>query len=156
MDINDIEAGEYQLIEQRWDEPTSEPGQPFTFRRHRKGDRLTLSEADARRLVVAGAAVRPGEMERRAAAIALRDYKALLAQVPDELRAELEAQHAAEQEGALAPTPPQLPAPELPARAENKPAWVAWHVAQGMPRADAEKLSKDELIAAAHPGLAES
>lgn len=91
MDINDIKAGEYQLVAQRWDEPTSKPGEPFTFRRHRQGDKVKLSESDARRLVVAGAVVKPGELERRAAATALAQYKAALALVPDDLREHVQA-----------------------------------------------------------------
>jgi hypothetical protein len=86
VDINQIKGGQYQLIAERWDETTSKPGEPFTFRRHRKGDKVTLSEADARRLVMAGAVVKPGEMERRVAAAALAQYRAALALVPDDLR----------------------------------------------------------------------
>ena len=96
MDINEIKAGEYQLVVERWDERTSKPGEPFTFVRHRKGDLVELDEADARRLVLAGAVVTPGELERRAAEAARRQYRALLAQMPDALRRELAAQDAAE------------------------------------------------------------
>lgn len=55
MDINDIKAGTYLLVSQFWDEILSKPGQPFDFRRHRRGAVLDLNVDDARRLVLAGA-----------------------------------------------------------------------------------------------------
>lgn len=89
MDINDIKAGTYELVALRWDEPTSKPGEPFTFVRHRRGDKVELSESEAKRLVLAGAVVEPGALERSAAERARREYEAALAQVPDVVRAEM-------------------------------------------------------------------
>lgn len=113
MDINDVKGGEYQLVAERWDETTSKPGEPFTFRRHRKGDKVTLSESEARRLVMAGAVVKPGELERRAAATALAQYKAALALVPDELR-----EHVQEPEQVVEPVA-EKPATRKPAAKDS-------------------------------------
>lgn len=60
VDLNDIKAGDYELVALRWDEITSKPGEPLDFVRHHRGDTVTLSVEDARRLVVAGAVVKPG------------------------------------------------------------------------------------------------
>lgn len=43
------------------------------------------------------------------------------------------------------PKAPGLPT-ERPAVKDNKPAWVGWAVANGMPIDDAEALTKDQLI----------
>lgn len=90
-DINDVKAGEYQLIADRWDERTSKPGEPFTFTRHRKGDVVTLDEADAKRLFAAGAVVEPGALEKAEAEAALQLAFAALQQLPDDLRQQLTA-----------------------------------------------------------------
>lgn len=54
-DVNDIKAGTYLLVAEFWDEHLSKPGQPFDFKRHRRGEVLDLNVDDARRLVLAGA-----------------------------------------------------------------------------------------------------
>lgn len=148
MDINEIKAGEYQLVAERWDERTSKPGEPFTFVRHRRGDLVELSEEDARRLVFGGAAVKPGELERRAAEAARRQYLALLAQMPDGLRRELRAQDAAEAVVDLEGQALADAADGPPKKAEAKPLWVAWAIRCGADPewADAESTTKQELI----------
>lgn len=64
---HDIKAGKYELVALSWDETTSKPGEPYAFRRHVQGDVVSLDVEQARRLVTAGAVVKPGEREWSAA-----------------------------------------------------------------------------------------
>lgn len=96
MNLNDVKAGKYQLVAVRWDEIKSKPGEPLVFKRHRKGDIVELDEATAKRLVKAGAVVTPGQLEKnkaeQARALAERaaaDYQAILAGLPEDVRAEI-------------------------------------------------------------------
>lgn len=96
MDLNDVKAGKYQLVAVRWDEIKSKPGEPLVFKRHRKGDIVELDEATAKRLVKAGAVVTPGQLEKnkaeQARALAERaaaEYQAILAGLPEDVRAEI-------------------------------------------------------------------
>lgn len=57
MDLNEITAGTYLLVARSWEEYLSKPGQPFDFRRHKRGAILDLNVEDARRLVSAGAVI---------------------------------------------------------------------------------------------------
>lgn len=84
--VNAIKGGEYELVAEMWDEVTSEPGKPFTFERHRKGDLVTLSDEDARRLVLAGAVVVPGSVEEARVEALRQAYEAALAQLPPKVR----------------------------------------------------------------------
>lgn len=153
MDINEIKAGEYQLAADRWDERTSQPGQPFTFVRHRRGDRVRLSEAEAKRLVTAGAVVKPGELERRAAEVARQQYRALLLQMPDDLREELLAMDAAEAVTGEADNSGDEtddgPAVKPPPKAATKELWIEYRTQQnpGVPRAvfEADGVTKEDL-----------
>lgn len=88
-DVNDIKAGSYELVADHWDEVTSKPGQPFEFTRHYRGETVRLSQSDARRLLPSGAVRVPGEAELAAAQALQAQLAALIAQVPDELRAQL-------------------------------------------------------------------
>ncbi|XBB66859.1 hypothetical protein ABFU82_22545 [Nocardioides sp. WV_118_6] len=54
-DLNDVKAGEYELVAQQWRQVTSKPGEPYDYVQHRRGAIVTLDVADARRLVKAGA-----------------------------------------------------------------------------------------------------
>lgn len=63
----DVKGGKYELIVLSWDELVSKPGDPVEFKRHTKGDIVTLNVEDANRLVRAGAVVKPGEREKSAA-----------------------------------------------------------------------------------------
>lgn len=85
-------AGSYELVAELWDEPTSKPGQPFEWVRHRRGETVELSDAEAKRLLAAGAVVKPGEVEKAQVAAAKAAYEAALAALPPEVRAEYEAQ----------------------------------------------------------------
>lgn len=90
-DVNDIKAGDYELVADHWDETTSEPdARIWTYVRHYKGETVTLNEEDAKRLVLSGAVVEPGSRELAAAQRLRAQYQALLAQMPDELRAQLQ------------------------------------------------------------------
>ena len=64
MDLNDVKAGKYQLVAVRWDQITSKPGEPLDYVRHRKGAIVDLNAEDAKRLVAAGAIVKPGQLEK--------------------------------------------------------------------------------------------
>lgn len=85
-DTDDIKAGEYELVAVLWDQPLSKPNEPFDFKRHRAGDKVTLNVEEARRLVTAGVVVKPGERERQQVAAAQAQLQAALAAVPLELR----------------------------------------------------------------------
>jgi len=96
MDLNDVKAGKYQLVALRWDQITSKPGEPLDYVRHRRGDIVDLNAEDAKRLVAAGAVVKPGQLEKSAAEQARavaeraqRDYEAILAGLPEEVRSEV-------------------------------------------------------------------
>lgn len=96
MDLNDVKAGKYQLVAARWDQITSKPGEPLDYIRHRKGAIVDLNAEDAKRLVAAGAVVKPGQLEKdkaeQAKALAERaaaEYQAILAGLPDDVRAEV-------------------------------------------------------------------
>ena len=96
MDLNDVKAGKYQLVAVRWDQITSKPGEPLDYVRFRKGDIVDLNVEDAKRLVAAGAVVKPGQIEkdrvelaRAAAERAQADLNALLSGLPDDVRAEI-------------------------------------------------------------------
>lgn len=73
--INDIKGGKYQLVAEVWDRILSDPGQPYNFERFVKGDVVTLTDSEAKRLVSSGAFVKPGEFER----LAVEQLKAQLA-----------------------------------------------------------------------------
>lgn len=96
MDLNDVKAGKYQLVAVRWDQITSKPGEPLDYVRHRRGDVVDLNTEDAKRLVAAGAVVKPGQLEKSAveqaralAERAQRDYEAALAGLPEDVRTEV-------------------------------------------------------------------
>lgn len=57
MDLNEIKAGTYLLVAPFWEEYLSKPGQPFDFKKHKRGAVLELNVENARRLVVAGAVI---------------------------------------------------------------------------------------------------
>jgi 2-keto-3-deoxy-6-phosphogluconate aldolase len=74
LDLSLVEAGEYELVVQSWDELVrmtpvlDEQGfkvrEVPEFRRHVKGDLVTLDVAEARRLLSAGAVLRPEDARR--------------------------------------------------------------------------------------------
>jgi hypothetical protein len=164
VDVNSIKAGTYELVATQWDRITSEPGKPLTFERYRRGDKVKLDEADAKRLMLAGAIVEPGSIQRAAAERARAQYLAALAQLPPEMQAELAA-------GTLSVNVDGQTVPigaantgtatggdgagggdgdgdDRPKKAAAKDAWVAYAVSRGMSQEDAGAKTKDELIAA--------
>jgi hypothetical protein len=98
-DINEIKGGEYELLADSWDETTSKPGEPYTFVRHTKGEVVTLTEEDARRLLPVGAVGEVGAREKAQLELAKAQYLAALAAVPDALRPQLTEEQALEQFG---------------------------------------------------------
>ena len=98
-DVNEIKAGEYELLADSWDETTSKPGEPYTFVRHYKGDTVQLSEEEARRLVSVGAAGEVGAREKAQLELAKAQYLAALAAVPDALRPQITEEQALENFG---------------------------------------------------------
>lgn len=102
---DDVKAGTYELVALMWDEPLSKPGEPFDFIRHRRGDKVKLNVEEARRLLTAGAVVRPGDREKAQVAAAKAALAAAVAAVPEEFRSEL---------GVDVPEPEQSTAPEDP------------------------------------------
>lgn len=77
-----MSAGLYELTALMWDQPTSRPGCPETYIRHRQGDIVRLTDADARRLLAAGAVVEPGTREAAELEQARFAYQAALTQSP--------------------------------------------------------------------------
>ena len=109
-DLNDVKAGKYQLVAVRWDQITSKPGEPLDYVRHRKGAIVDLNAEDAKRLVAAGAVVRPGQLEktkaeqaRAQAERAAAEYQAILAGLPEDVRAEIAPATVAAAGGASVP-----------------------------------------------------
>ena len=86
-DTNEIKAGEYELLSELFDQPLSKPeDKVFRFKRYRRGAIVTLNEEEAKRLVLAGAVVEKGALQRAAVAAAKAAYEAALAAlgpVPD-------------------------------------------------------------------------
>lgn len=134
-DVDSVKAGTYELVAVQWDEQTSKPGEPFDFIRHRAGDKVDLDVAEARRLWLAGAIVRPGERERAAAEQARLVYEAALAALPDDVRAQLTEPAASTEQSA-----------SRPAQVAPKAEWVDYAVSQGASREEAEGLTKAELV----------
>lgn len=143
--IEDLEAGDYELVSEIFDQPTNDEGKTFTFKRYRKGDTVTLDLAEAQRLYKAGAVVLPGEREVAAAAFARAQYEAALAALPEDIRAQVLADVA----GAAPATSVSDPEPvvEKPKRVSPKEDWVAYAVSRGADEAEAEASTKEDLIA---------
>ncbi len=83
-DTDAIKAGTYELAALQWDQVLSAPGEPFNFKRHRRGDKVKLDVEEARRLVTAGAVVEPGARERAVYALAVAQLEAAKAALPPE------------------------------------------------------------------------
>lgn len=99
VDLNDIKAGKYELVALQWDEILSKPGEPFNFKRHKQGDVVELNVEDARRLVRAGAVVKPGSRQKAQAQLALANFRAALEQLTPEQRKEVLADAKADESG---------------------------------------------------------
>lgn len=98
-DVGQVEAGVYELVAQSWDEPvdygsfdpqTGLRALPMTYKRHVRGDLVTLSKPEARRLVGCGAVVHPGSREQGELQAAEVTFLAVKAQ-RDAAQARLEA-----------------------------------------------------------------
>lgn len=133
--LNDVKAGKYQLVAVSWDEIKSKPGEPLDFTRHHRGDVVDLNVEDAKRLVAAGAVVKPGSLEKSAveqakaiAAEAQRAYEAALAGLPEDVRAELAPE-------TVSQTPAEL---DIKANAPVVLAWVGEDKARAQQALDAE------------------
>lgn len=146
MDINKIKAGKYQLVVQRWDRQTSKPGEPFTFDRFSRGDEVTLSEEEARRLVPAGAAVTPGSLEKAQAERAAAQLRAALNQVPDDVRAALLEQHGLTGGGTTAHEPSVASDVQRPGDSDSVATWRSYAVERGVPAEEAAKLDRKAII----------
>ncbi len=107
MDVNSITAGDYELVAELYDQPAAglKPSDPFDFTRYKKGDVVTLSVTEAKRLVTAGAVVKPGEAEKMRAQAMATSMQAHLTALPDEVRGEILATF----------QPPEPPEPAAPA-----------------------------------------
>ena len=91
VDVNEIKPGNYELVAEMWDETISKPGEPFNYKRHRKGDIVKLNASEAKRLVLAGAVITPGSRELAIAEAAARNFLAAIAHLPDETKAQIAA-----------------------------------------------------------------
>ncbi len=160
MDIDQVQAGEYELVAELFDQRTSPLDKPFDFKRYRRGDTVTLDVEEARRLYAAGAVQPVGQRQLQAAEQARLAYAAALALVPEQLRAELPDttppalpstppggdQPAAERLVTGPVPPPASPEAKRPVQIAPKEQWVAYAVAQGASADEAEQLTKQELI----------
>lgn len=156
-DVNEIRAGSYELVSAFWDEIHSKPGEPLDFTRHRQGDVVKLDTSEARRLVLAGAAVSPGDRERDAVARARLAYEQALAALPADVREQVLSGDAPEPVEPVPSAPPgggssdstgdtgTAETGDVPAKSASKVTWVDYAVAQGMPRDEAEAMTRDEL-----------
>jgi hypothetical protein len=141
-----IKAGKYELVALSWDEPTSKPGEPFAYKRHVRGDVITLDVEQARRLVLAGAVVKPGEREKARIAQLQAQLQAQLAALPPEVREQLKAD--AEPAKSEPPTPPGTPAAASygpPARNGSRDDWAAYALTLGATEADLEGQTRDYI-----------
>ncbi len=112
MDIDQIQAGEYELVAELFDQRTSPLDKPFDFKRYRRGDTVTLDVEEARRLYAAGAIQPVGQRQLQAAEQARLAYAAALALVPEQVRAQL-PDAAPEPQSSIAPGENQPPAQRL-------------------------------------------
>jgi len=89
----EAKAGRYELLDDQWQQITSEPGDPFlTTKRWRRGDIVELSEEDAQRMLATNSVAPEGELERQQAEAVQAQYLAVLNQLPPELRVQLAEQ----------------------------------------------------------------
>jgi len=117
VDVNSIQAGDYELVAELYDQPAPglKPSDPFDFTRYKKGDVVNLSVTEAKRLVTAGAVVKPGEAEKMRAQAMAASMQAHLAALPDEVRGEILA--------TFQPPEPAAPAdPQTPVEQQHNPA----------------------------------
>jgi hypothetical protein len=56
---------EYELVADHYDEPTNKPGEPFTYKSYRKGDKIKLDAEQAERLLAADAVKETGSEPRK-------------------------------------------------------------------------------------------
>lgn len=149
-DLNEVKAGEYELVCALWDQPVNKPGEPFDFVRHRAGAIVTLDGPEAKRLFSAGAIVVPGSREKAQAEALRAQLEAALAALPDSVREEvLATQRGGNVDGAPIGAVEEGPAgePVQPPKAASKEDWVVYAVARGWDQGAAEALTKKELIA---------
>lgn len=135
VDTNDIKAGKYELVALQWDEILSKPGEPFNFKRHKQGEVLDLNVEDARRLVKAGAVVKPGARQKAQAQLALANFRAALEQLTPEQREEVLAEAKGEDS-----TPPRKRAAK---KAAAKDAGTASAAGDGPPPAKPTRPADD-------------
>lgn len=135
---------DYVLTASSWDEPDGDGG----FRRHRRGDLVTLDPSDAERLLRAGALIPVADHEPNHDDISL-----------DEVR----GRHAEKAAATSEPEPepddsadavddadePSASVPERPRRAGSRADWYAYALATGvLTAAQAEDLTKAQIISA--------
>lgn len=141
---DEIKAGKYELVALSWDETTSKPGEPFAYKRHVQGDVVTLDVEQARRLVTAGAVVKPGEREKARIAQLQAQLSAQLAALPPELREQVTAD-LPESKPAQS-TPPGGGTPTgPPVRNAGREPWAAYALTLGATEADLAGQTRDYI-----------
>ena len=145
--MSDIKAGKYEVAALFWERPTSKLGEPYDYVRHNRGDIVTLDVEEARRLVQAGAVVEPGARERAAAAFLKAQYEAALAALPQPTSDDPLAEAPPLDLGAPVQDAPPDTSGDRPAQAAPKAQWVVYAVDNGIDAAEAEGMSKQDLIA---------
>ncbi|HEY9311482.1 hypothetical protein [Williamsia sp.] len=116
------EKADYVLLVHHFDEQIHTKGAPVEYRRHHRGDVLTLDGVEAARLLKAKA-IEPAEVEAEAAP----------AEEADEAGAGAESTSTTV---------------ERPANTATTVEWVEYAVSQGLDRSEMEKLKRAEIIAA--------
>ena len=114
------ETTDYVLLVHQFDQQIHKKGDPVEYRRHRRGDILTLDSAEAARLLKAKA-IAPAETETAPA-------------------------EDADETGAGADSTSTTV--ERPANTATTVEWVEYAVSQGLDRSEMEKLKRAEIIAA--------
>ena len=137
-DLNEIKAGEYELVALFWEEITSQPGQPFNFVRHGRGETVSLDVEDARRLFLAGAVRKPGK-DGELEVPGSEESTAPKGPVEGTFGVQ---EPAGGSDGATSE------ASEPPAKSADKATWVGYAISQGADADEADASTKDELITA--------
>ncbi|WP_144419560.1 hypothetical protein [Rhodococcus sp. ARP2] len=126
-----MSASEYVLLSHLFDQQVQKRGEPVEYRRHHRGDILTLTSGEAARLLKA-----------KAIAPVVADEDEDVAVTPSDPSDPTETAG-----NPPAPAPSKTPG-ERPAQTALKPEWEAYGVEHGLDPEEVKALSKAEIAAA--------
>lgn len=134
----------YRLVAHRWDDRTGEP-----VRKYRRGDVLDVPDDHVERLLRAGA-IEPldGSVAPPAAApVAAKPQVTAPEPTPTKVPDAPDESESVDTDDDSADEPTDVE-PKRPPQVADKSVWVAYAVKRGMTKAEAEDMTKRELIAA--------